>query len=69
MNKKEYICPEATVIFINEAQHLCAESEWTDEAFGKEVIVNVDYDNFDEELFWEEEEMADDKMKISFSLW
>ena len=55
MNKKEY--------------HLCAESEWTDEAFGKEVIVNVDYDNFDEELFWEEEEMADDKMKISFSLW
>lgn len=67
MNRKAYVIPLTTTITVFDDRHLCAESEWTDEAFGKEVIVNVDYDNFDEELFWEEEEMADDKMKISFS--
>lgn len=69
MEKKKYIIPEATVIFISEAQHLCEESEWTDEAFARRMI---DYANEDldlEEFYADLEEEEEKKLKYNFSLW
>ena len=69
MEKKQYIIPEATVIFISEAQHLCEESEWTDEAFARRMI---DYANEDldlEEFYAGLEEEEEKKLKYNFSLW
>lgn len=69
MEKKQYIIPEATVIFISEAQHLCEESEWTDEAFARRMI---DYANEDldlEEFYADLEEEEEKKLKYNFSLW
>jgi len=69
MEKKQYIIPEATVIFISEAQHLCEESEWTDEAFARRMI---DYANEEldlEEFYADLEEEEEKKLKYNFSLW
>ena len=69
MEKKQYIIPEATVIFISEAQHLCEESEWTDEAFARRMI---DYANEDldlEEFYADLEEEEEKKLKYNLSLW
>ena len=63
MEKKKYICPLSEVIFISEAQHLCEESEWTDEAFGKGVPIAGDDD---EEINMETDANEE---TISLNLW
>jgi len=70
MEKKAYINPEATVIFITEAQHLCEESEWTDEAFARRMIDSAN-EELEMEAFYNdlEAEEEEKKPKYNFSVW
>ena len=67
--KKLYLIPESTVIFISESQHLCEESEWTDEAFARLMIDEANEELELEEFYAALEEEEEKKPKHNFSLW